>query len=322
MTLIDTPVAFIIFNRPDKTARVFEEIRKARPKQLFIIADGPRSEDEREKTNAARAATEKVDWPCEVKRNYADVNGGVKRRPPEGISWVFEHTERAIFLEDDCFPNQSFFPYCEELLERYKDDPRVMHITGSNFLRGKIDFLEEDSYYFSVTPNLWCWATWRRAWKKYDEHPMDAWPEVRRRELLKDVFPDPAVRERWEVLFERNWAGKADTWEGPWLFACAINRGLCINPRTNLISNIGFDPGAAHWRKGLSTEDENANIPTSTLSFPLRHPSVILANAKADAHVYKVQFNINRYFGQRVRWFFRSHFPNTYRFLKILFSHR
>lgn len=320
MTSCTTPIAFIIFNRPEKTARVFETIRSVRPKQLFIIADGPRTETEKARTDATRAITEHIDWECDVQRLYSPKNLGVKKGPPTGISWVFSHVDRAIFLEDDCVPDPSFFPYCEELLERYKNDERVMQISGDNFQRGNPDFQCPDSYYFSVAPNLWGWATWRRAWKKYDERPMDAWPEVKKRNLLTDVFPDGAVREWWEVLFERNWAGTADTWEGPWLFACVANRGLCINPKTNLVSNIGFDSDAAHWRKGMTAENENANIPTTPLSFPLQHPLAVLVDTTADAYTFKIQFNVNRYIGQRVRWFLRSHFPNLYRSLKKLFS--
>ncbi|MDB5225324.1 MAG: glycosyltransferase family 2 protein [Candidatus Adlerbacteria bacterium] len=320
--MLNTPVAFIIFNRPEKTARVFEAIRQARPKQLFIIADGPRNEAERKRTDATRAMTENVDWECEVQRRYAPENLSVKKGPPTGISWVFEHVDRAIFLEDDCLPDPTFFPYCEELLEKYKDDERVMQISGDNFQRGNAGYNCPESYYFSVTANLWGWATWRRAWQKYDERPMEAWPSVKKQGLLRDVFPDAAVRERWEILFERNWAGKADTWEGPWLFACNINRGLCINPKTNLVSNIGIDHEAAHWREGLSMEDEFANLPTTPLSFPLEHPPVLLANTQADDYSSKTQHNINRYFSQQWRWFLRSRFPRAYAQIKRTLSRR
>lgn len=316
-----TPVAFIIFNRPEKTARVFEAIRQVRPAQLFIIADAPRNEVEKEKTDAARALTEHIDWDCEVKRRYATENLSVKKGPPTGISWVFEHVDRAIFLEDDCLPDPTFFPYCEELLEKYKDDERVMQISGDNFQQGNPKFVCNESYYFSVSPQLWGWATWRRAWKKYDESPMDAWPEVKKSGALKDILADGAVYEWWEKLFERNYENKVDTWEGPWLFVCMMY-GLCINPRSNLVTNIGYDQEASHWRKGLSTEDENANIPTLAINFPLVHPREVRANAQADAYSFMRQQNVNRYFGQKIRWFFRSRFPRGYALAKRLLTRR
>jgi hypothetical protein len=319
---LKTPVAFIIFNRPDKTARVFRAIRKARPAQLFIIADGPRTGAEKEKTDAARAVTEQVDWECDVKRLYATENLSVKKGPPTGISWVFTHVDRAIFLEDDCLPDPTFFPYCAELLERYKDDGRVMHISGNNFQQDNRSFSCPESYYFSYIPNLWGWATWRRAWQKYDERPMEAWPDIKKSGLLKDIIPDGAVREWWDAIFERNWAGLADTWEGPWLFVCVVNRGLCSNPKTNLVTNIGYDPEASHWREGLSTEDENANIPAIPLAFPLTHPARVATNTQADAYSAKRHLNVNRYPGQRIRWFFRSRFPRAYALAKRALSRR
>lgn len=322
MKPLETPVAFIIFNRPDKTARVFEAIRHARPKQLFIIADGPRTDAEKVRTDAARTVTEQVDWDCEVKRRYSEKNLGVKKGPPTGISWVFEYAERCIFLEDDCLPDATFFPYCEELLERYKDDDRVMQIAGSSFQQDNTAFDCSESYYFSIIPNLWGWATWRRVWQKYDQEPMAAWPTVKDNGLLKEIIPNGAARKWWEVLFERNWAGRADTWEGPWLFAFITSRGFCAIPKTNLVTNIGYDPDASHWRKGLSTEDENANIPSTPLAFPLMHPSRTVINSQADEYSFKRQFNVNRYFGQKVRWFFRSRFPRSYRLLKQSLSHQ
>ena len=160
---IHTPVAFIIFNRPEQTRRVFDQIKKARPAKLFIIADGPRTEAEREKCKEARAVVDDVDWKCEVYKKYEE-ELGVKYAPPTGISWVFEHVNQAIILEDDCVPDQSFFLYCQELLERYKDDERVMSISGNNFQQKNIIDCPE-SYYFSVLPHIWGWATWRRAWR-------------------------------------------------------------------------------------------------------------------------------------------------------------
>ena len=130
-----TPVVFIIFSRPDLTARVFAEIARARPEKLLVIADGPRPDREGEdaKCAATRAIIERVDWPCEILKNYSNVNLGCGHRPATGLRWVFEQVEEAIILEDDCVPHPTFFRFCEELLEHYRDDERVMHISGDNF---------------------------------------------------------------------------------------------------------------------------------------------------------------------------------------------
>ena len=163
MPNLKTPVAFIIFNRPSLTQIVFNTIRQAKPKQLFVIADGARFPEEKEKCQQARDIIRQVDWDCEVLANYSDVNLGCGKRISSGISWVFEHVEAAIILEDDCLPHLSFFRYCENLLDYYRDDERVMAIGGDNFQDGnkKTPY----SYYFSKYPHVWGWATWRRAWK-------------------------------------------------------------------------------------------------------------------------------------------------------------
>ena len=135
-----TPVAFLIFNRPETTARVFEAIRRVRPPKLLVVADGPRSdrEGENEKCRAARSVIERVDWPCEVITNYADTNLGCRTRISSGLDWVFANVDEAIILEDDCLPDPSFFPFCEELLARYRDDDRIMIIAYLFYGSGKV----------------------------------------------------------------------------------------------------------------------------------------------------------------------------------------
>ena len=161
------PVLLIIFNRPDTTARVFEAIRAARPTELYIAADAPRenrSEDKR-LCEEAKKITEKIDWPCEVHRLYQEKNLGCKRGPIASITWFFENVEAGIILEDDCVPHPSFFAFCSELLEKYADDKRIMHVSGNNFQFGKMR--GDASYFFSEYTLSWGWATWRRAWQRF-----------------------------------------------------------------------------------------------------------------------------------------------------------
>ncbi len=314
MPQFSTPVALIIFNRPDKTARMFAEVRRARPKQLFVIADGPRTEEEKIKTDATRAVTEKVDWECEVQRLYQDKNLGVKKGPPTGISWVFEQVDRCIFLEDDCIPDPSFFRYCEELLEKYKDDKRVMHISGDNFLPYRAPQTGEPSYHFSVIAYLWGWATWRRAWQHYDPS-MAAWPEVKKQNALARVLPDPAVHEHWEYVLERYYDGSINSWDGPWALACFM-RGLCINPAVNVVTNIGNDADAAHPQKD---GDEKTNIPSHPLAFPLAHPGVAVDRTE-DVKNFKEVYYINKRAKDRVRSAIKYRTPAFYQLLKRLFN--
>lgn len=135
---LEVPAAFLIYKRPDVMRRVFATIAAARPRRLYVIADGPRDESEAARCAEARAIIEGVDWDCEVFTNYAETNLGLKRRVSSGLDWVFAHEEQAIILEDDCLPDSTFFRFCAELLERYRDDERIMHISGNNFLRGRV----------------------------------------------------------------------------------------------------------------------------------------------------------------------------------------
>src|SRR5712691_1210425 len=180
-----TPVVLIVFNRPEITAQSFAAIRAARPTQLFIIADGPRpnvSGDE-EKCAATRAVVEKVDWPCQILRKFAESNLGLRRNVSEGLDWVFRQTEEAIILEDDCLPDPTFFPFCDAMLERYRDDGRIGMISGTN-PSAHLAPPDGESYFFSRYYYIWGWATWRRAWQLYDRE-MTAWPAMRRSGWLK-----------------------------------------------------------------------------------------------------------------------------------------
>ena len=163
---LSTPVAFIIFNRPDTTEIVFETIRQAKPSKLLVVADGPRTDrsGEVEKCTATRAVIERVDWECEVITNYSDVNLGCKRRVSGGIDWIFSQVEEAIILEDDCLPAPSFFQFCQTMLERYRYDDRISMIGGSNYQQE--NSRTSDSYFFTKYAHIWGWATWRRAWKR------------------------------------------------------------------------------------------------------------------------------------------------------------
>ena len=264
-----TPIIFIIFNRPDTTQRVFEAIRRAKPRKLIVIADGPRQdkEGEKEKCEETRNITNQIDWDCEVIRDYSAINLGCKKRVSSGITSAFKLTDRAIILEDDCLPDQSFFQFCEEMLEKYKDNESVMSITGDNFLFDKMSMIKE-SYYFSKYSNIWGWATWKRAWDKYDLN-MQAWPEAQKQKLFQ---------RSWTKRLEEAYAGKIDTWDIQWVFSCIINNGLTIIPNVNLISNIGFSTEATHTKvKTIVTE-----MKTEKMIFPLSHPNAIIANEKAD----------------------------------------
>ena len=275
---LKTPVAFIIFNRPDTTKRVFAEIAKARPPKLLVIADGPRADrpDDAEKCAAARAIIDGVDWDCEVLTNYSDVNLGCKRRVSSGLDWVFDTVDEAIILEDDCLPHPTFFRFCEEMLEKYRDDERIAMISGDNFQFGRKR--TEYSYYFSRYTHIWGWASWRRAWRNYDVD-MKRWHEIRDSGWLEDLLGSKVSYLYWKYIFENVYNGKIDTWDYQWIFSCWIQGELTVIPNVNLVSNIGFSLEAVH----TTEKNKFSEMKTESMLFPISHPSYMLRDSVADS---------------------------------------
>jgi len=269
--LLETPVIFIIFNRPHTTARVFQEIAKAKPRKLFVVADGPRDgvQGDVERCQAARAIIERVDWDCEVRKNYSDVNLGCGKRPATGINWVFEHVDRAIILEDDCVPNLSFFRFCDELLEKYRHHENIMQICGNHFGIRSRDFTS--NYNFSMH-NICAggWATWQRAWKYFDPE-VKQWETLRETSWLKDLVDNPLADRYWREMFDLAFSRKGEVsfWDYQWTFACWVNNGLSIIPQSTLVSNIGFGPGATHTK---APDSPMANLRAFEMTFPLVPP--------------------------------------------------
>jgi hypothetical protein len=280
---LKTPVAFFIFNRPERTARVFAEIAKARPATLLVVADGPRSdrEGEREFCLATRAVIDQIDWPCELLTNFADENLGCKRRVSSGLDWVFAQVEEAIILEDDCLPDPTFFPFCNELLARFRDDPRVSMICGSNFQQGKRR--SPDSYFFGLNVTVWGWASWRRAWKNYDVE-MRRWPELRDTEWLSELLQNPVAARYWRDTFEGTMHGEFDTWDYQFFFSWWSQNSLALIPDRNLVTNIGFGDAATRTRDALPSL---ANRLVQPMEFPLSHPPAVVLNREADNYSFK-----------------------------------
>jgi hypothetical protein len=301
---LDTAVAILIFDRPETTAMVFEAIRNARPRRLLVVADGPRPDQagEAERCAAARAIVERVDWECELSTNYSEINLGCGLRVSSGLDWVFGTVPEAIVLEDDCVPNPSFFTFCGEILDRYRNDDRVMHVSGDNFqsvgrsrglrsatrrlLRGRA----KPSYYFSRYPHVWGWASWRRAWASYDVE-MTAWRSGADRKTMLENFTDPAERNFWRRTWDAVARGEVDTWDYQWAFACLMRGGLSVMPATNLVSNIGFGDASTHTGTGSAL----ANLPANRgVGFPLRHPSSVSVDGGADRHTARLFFGAER----------------------------
>ena len=278
---LETPIALFIFNRPEQTAQVFEAIANQRPKKLLVISDGPRlyAPGDQDLVCEARSIIERVDWKCDVVTEYSEVNLGCRDRMASGISWAFEQAEELIILEDDCLPDPTFFGFCETLLERYRDDPRVMMISGDNF---QPTLRSNDSYYFSQYAHIWGWASWRSAWQWYDAS-LAQWPNDKLNARLLDAFDSLDEYEHWSRAFDQQKEGLVDTWDYAWQYTLKQRKGLSILPNTNLVSNIGFGQSATHT---TDPESHLANRPTHPIPV-LSHPDRIVRNRLADRWTFE-----------------------------------
>jgi hypothetical protein len=284
---LTTPVAFLIFNRPDTTQQVFNTIRQAKPQQLLVVADGPRVDfsDEAEKCTETRSIVEQIDWDCKVYRNYSDINLGCKQRVASGLDWVFEQVEEAIILEDDCLPHPTFFRFCDELLQLYRNNSRIMNILGSNFVLNQKQ--KSKSYYFSRYTNAWGWATWRRAWQFYDID-MKQWPMIQERALFDEFLGNKQAIKYWTKIFHAVYNNQIDTWDYQWTMACWLQNGLSIFPSTNLISNIGFSSQATHTTEKNCKFD---SMPIQPMLFPMQHPDCIIRSEDLDDFIERNLFS-------------------------------
>lgn len=298
------PVVLIVYRRPETTRLVFSRIAEARPAQLFVIADGPRSPAEYGTCELTRAETEEVNWPCSVVRDYSNTNLGLRKRVLTGLSHVFETVDQAIILEDDCFPHPTFFRFAEVLLEQYRNEAQVAHISGDNFLRrAKI----REDYYFTRYAHVWGWATWKRAWQAFDPSLSSFQSNDAREQFLSD-FSDLDERKFWSTILSQLKTREIDSWAYSWAISNMAQKALAINPSNNLVHNIGFGADATHTRansKGLSRTVRG-------MSFPLQDPPDIRRNMDADAETAALFFgakapssSLFTHFAKRAKQFLR-----------------
>lgn len=301
---VKNAVAILTFNRIHTTKKLLELMKIIKPSRLYVIIDAPRKnhDGEVEQVNAVKQLFEnEIDWNCEVKKNYAEENMGTCMRQYTGFSWVFENEEQAIILEDDCIPNIDFFRFCDEMLEKYKNDERVMMVSGSNYLK-KWD--SGYSYHFSSMGGIWGWGTWRRAWEKYDVD-IKAWGDLALRKNIHNKLGWEMYQHRkeaWDSLYMNS--SKAKTWDFQWWFARTINNGLTILPNVNLVSNIGFDSSAVH----TTASSPNVNLEVYSMKFPMKEPDFVMENVAYDKALFDLLFRgrfrkrVHRWINDVLEW--------------------
>jgi hypothetical protein len=295
--MLDTPVLLLVFNRPDTTRRVFEAIRQAKPRRLFIAADGPRPSRPEDAPRVAqvREIVSRVDWDCEVKTLFRQENLGCGRAVSGAITWFFDQVERGIILEDDTLPSASFFTFCQTLLAHYQDHEQVMHIGGTSVL-GRKRFARH-SYYFSRYPVIWGWASWARAWKSYqlqwndalviDAMLASAWLAFTEKEMTY-----------WKRCFAEISANPNHTWDYQWHFTVWQRQGICVAPYTNLVTNIGFGVDGTHT---LNADWDIADLPRFEVTFPLKHPGGVTIHRKNDYRTFTKAHDVPTTFANKLR---------------------
>lgn len=287
--MLKTPILFITFNKPDATKKVFEQIRKAQPKKLFITQDGIRKNNENDKKNCelVRNIIKKIDWNCEVKTLFREKNMGCKIAISSAIDWFFDNVEQGIILEDDCLPCSSFFSFCEEMLEKYKDNEKIAYISGSNYEQEKTINIKE-SYYFSKYGSCWGWALWSRAWKKYDVN-IRKWSDLQKNKEtknLKNVFNNFKTRFYWALIFNDIFYNRLNAFDYQVNFMMWANNMLTIVPKNTLIINIGI----GNINATNTNLKSNIDIQTKELTQPLIHPKNITVNEKFDIYTQKKRY--------------------------------
>lgn len=299
---LNTAVLFLVFNRLDVTKQVFQAIRQAKPPRLYIAADGARKnkEGEAEKVIVVRNhILDNIDWDCEVKTLFREENLGCKYAVSGAIDWFFEQEEMGIILEDDCLPSQSFFWFCEELLERYKNDRRVWHISGDNFQEGVAR--GEGDYYFSKYNHIWGWASWADRWEHYNVE-MNTYQGFKASNEIINIFSKKNHQKYWSDVFQKVEKGQIDTWDYQWTYTVLANSGLSILPNKNLISNIGFGPDATHT---MNLESKQSKLPRCDMSFPIQNPLFVLQDSIADDRTESVIFTGNNMLLRLLSWMVR-----------------
>lgn len=268
------PILFVTFNRPDLTRAVFDEIRRAKPAKLYVASDGPRDgvAGEKKLVEASRAIATSVDWECEVFTLFRDENLGLPLGYCGAMSWFFDHEDEGIILEDDTLPDQSFFVYCTCLLERYRNDNRVMNICGFNVCQDVA--IQDDSYFFSHLGHAWGWATWKRAWQFYN-FELEGWNTISNYGVAPS-HPLNYFRQGFSKVAD----GTSNSCLLRWYYAVAIQNGLHVIPKKSLIKNIGIGEEATNFK---SADIAYESVEQHELAFPLTHPKAVFSNWQFDA---------------------------------------
>ena len=275
----NTPILLLIFNRPEKTADLSSKIKTIKPKTLFVAADGPRLKNNNDRENCQKARqiiTDNIDWECDLHLLFREKNLGLGLAISSAISWFFANVTEGIILEDDCLPHEDFFPFCEELLERYREQKEIFMISGSCVPNKYISSTDAD-YLFTYIPSAWGWATWKRSWQLYD-FELNSLKNFESKKVLEKIFQNKHYAKYWLNFFHEIKRRKINNWDYQLAFTSFGNKGLCIRPKINLVANSG-----ATIINGV----EKSTKKMDGLKI-IKHPEKIEADSMADKTIMQI----------------------------------
>ena len=271
----------MVFNRPDLTKKTFDKIKKYRPEKLYIGCDGPRvgNLEDKKFINEVKKIFKNIHWKCKVFRSYSKKNLGIERRTVKSLKWIFSKEEKGIIFEDDCLAHPNFFKYCEMMLEKYKNNKKILMINGNNFQDGKKR--GKYSYYFSRYFSTYGWAGWRRTMENYDVN-MTTWLSWKKSDDWKRIKSKMYIKEGkyWTEIFDKTYKKIIKTWDYQFIFSLWKNDQVVVTPNSNLTSHIGLGVNATNSRA------KKSGVPLKEIKFPLKHPKKIEVNEKADRYSF------------------------------------
>lgn len=288
----NTPILFLVFNRIETTKKVFKSISAAKPPRLYIASDGPRPnrlDDIKNVKEVRDFINQNINWDCELNYLFRDTNLGCKDAVSEAITWFFENEEQGIILEDDCLPSDSFYLYCQELLNKYKYNEDIYLISGDG--RSTNNFKIRGDYAFIKYPLIWGWASWSRVWRNYDKNMID-WPNYRNT-LPNKISNNHATRVFWKDMFNRMYLKSIDTWDYQFSYLVLKNSAKCIIPAKNLISNIGFGLDATHTKDKSSS---SSNVLSYEITIPLKEDISLADSDYLNSFYDKHEFSKKSFF--------------------------
>lgn len=296
-TFSTVPVLMVFFNRSKPLEQVFEAVRKAKPKILFLAQDGAREGNKSDEENVikCREVVKNVDWDCEVYTDFSNVNLGCGRRVSSAITWAFEKVDRLMILEDDCVPAQSFFPFAEELLERYKDDDRINLISGMNNLE-KYENNDKTSYFFCNTGSIWGWATWKRVWQHYDFNmgfiDKKSLFSMIRKSDYPSYYKRDLIRKGKDYYNKLERGEKLSYWTYQFGMVRLIHNQANIVPCVNMVTNVGLTSESTHASPDIKMIPKGLRsvffMKTYSLDFPLKHPEKFEFDLRFDKKLWRL----------------------------------